>query len=385
MSVHSTFSGHSTSVSTTTGPSYLDEDLYMIIPSAKGNTSGKDIVSQPMIPTTSPPSQQQYVYYAIKDYRPNKEGYLRLTAGESVEVLDKSNPKEWFIATVGNEARPSEEGLVLAEVLSAEYIPVRYDSLQGEYSGSDEGRSSGQMEEPPPVPPHHPNRDETTPPATGSHDNTEEETGMYDHLSVPEKPPEKDTSTTGGHEINEEETGMYDRLPQPENAPERDVSLQAEETPSNKEESPAPKSEDTDPTASVTLEEEIQDEDVNQDEAAEDASSEQSDTTPVVSPRGSLHSGSTQSSPMADKKEMLPSNTRRSHLLTKSMTAVEINVPAITVSTLTHYGSDPELGPLSDSSPAYSIPNLAGNEGGKSPMHESVIHIEREPPIQRQE
>ena len=354
ISIRSNLSDHSTSMSTTTGPSYLDEDLYVIVPAPKISTTGK--VSQPMIPSTSPPSRQQYVYYAIMDYHPSKEGHLRLTAGESVEVLDKSNPKEWVIATVDNEARPSEEGLVPANVLSAEYIPVRYDSLQGEYSGSDEGRSSSQQEEPPPVPPHHPNHDDDPKqPTTSNHDNVnEKETSMSNNSPLTENPQET------------------------ENCSDREISPQAEtrlESPSDKEKSCSPKP-NTDPT-SVTMEE-TQDE----DEAAEDASSEHSDTTPVVSPRGSLHSSSTRSSPMAEKRDMLPANIHsRSFLLTKSLTAVELNIPLIKVSKLSHYGSDPSLqdvAPLSDSSPAFSIPNLVAGEGGKSPMHERVSSILRE-------
>ena len=349
-------------MSTTTGPSYLDEDLYVIVPAPKISTTGK--VSQPMIPPTSPPSQQQYVYYAIKDYHPSKEGYVHLIAGESVEVLEKSNPKEWVISTIGNEERPSEEGLVPAEVLSAEYIPVRYDSLQGEYSGSDEGRSSGQLEEPPPIPPHHPNHDnDAIQPTTSSHDMNEKETGVNNNSPLTENPQETKNPLEA------------------ENPTETEISPQAEtglESPSDKEKSCSPKP-DTEPTSttSVTIEETH-----DEDETAEDASSEQSDTTPVVSPRGSLHSGSTHSSPIAEKRDMLPANVHnRSSLLTKSLTAVELNIPSIRVSKLSHYGSDPALQEtvlLSDSSPAFSIPNLAPGEGGKSPMHERVSSILRE-------
>ena len=358
ISVCSNFSEQSTTLSTATGPSYYDEDLYVIIPPPKISTGGK--VSQPMIPSTSPPSQQQYVYYAIKDYHSSKEGHIRLTAGESVEVLDKSNPKEWVITTVGNEERPSEEGLVPAEVLSAEYIPVRYDSLQEEYSGSDEGRSSRQLEEPPPIPPHHPNHDnDAVQPTTGGHDVIEKETAVSSNSPLTEN-------------LKETENTL-----EAENPPETEISPQAEtrlESSSDKEKSCSPK-----PDAEATTTEETHDE----DEAAEDASSEQSDTTPVVSPRGSLHSGSTQSSPMAEKRDMLPTHIHnRSYQLSKSLTAVELNIPSIMIgSKLPHYGSDPalqELVPLSDSSPGLSIPNLVAGEGGKSPMHERVSSILRE-------
>ena len=136
ISGRSNFSDQSTTLSTTTELSYPNK---FIIPAPKISTAGK--VSQPMIPSTSP-SQQQYVYYDIEDHHLNKEGYVCLTAGESEEeVSDKSDSKEWVIASVGKEARPSK-GLVSAEVLSAEYVPVCYNSSQGEYSSNDEGRLS---------------------------------------------------------------------------------------------------------------------------------------------------------------------------------------------------------------------------------------------------
>ena len=354
ISVRSNFSDQSTTLSTTTGPSYLDEDLYVIVQPPKISTAGK--VSRPMIPSASPPSQQQYVYYAIKDYHPTKEGYVRLTAGESVEVLDKSNPKEWVISTVDNEERPSEEGLVPAQVLSAEYIPVRYDSLQGEYSGSDEGRSSG---EPPPIPPHHPSHDnDAVQPTTGSDDMNEKETGVSSNSPLTENPQE--TENPPGTEIS----------------PQADTRL---ESSSDKEKSCSPKPDTESTRAGSVTTEETHDE----DETAEDASSEQSDTTPVVSPRGSLHSGSTQSSPMAEKRDVSPAHIHnRSYQLSKSLTAVELNVPSIRIgSKMSHYGSDPalqELAPLSDSSPGLSLHNLAAGEAGKSPMHERVSSILRE-------
>ena len=308
------------------------------------------MVSQPILPSmTSPPAQEQHVYYAMKDYRPTKEGHVRLTMGESVEVLDKSNPKEWLISTIGNEARPSEEGLVPANVLSAEYTPVRYDSLQEEYSGSDEGRSSGQLEEPPPIPPHHPNHDndDVTQPTSGSHDVNKEETGVNDDSSPTESQPEA-------------------RSP-----PEAEVSPQAEarvESSSDRERSSTPKPY-TDPAMEDTQGEE--------DEAAEDTSSELSDVTP---PASSVQSTSTRSSPMPEKKDLPPTHGRnKSPLLTKSITAVELKVPYISV--LSRYGSDPSLQeptPLSDSSPAYSVLNLSSSEGMKSPMHERVSSILRE-------
>ena len=317
-------------------------------------------MSQPILSSmTSPPAKEQYIYYAMKDYHPTKDGHIRLSMGESVEVLDKSNPKEWVISTIGNEARPSEEGLVPADVLSAEYTPVRYDSLQGEYSGSDEGRSSRQQEEPPPIPPHHPNHDndDVTQSTSGSHDDNKDETKVNVDSSPNESQPEA-------------------RSP-----PKAEVSLQVEaraESSSDKETSSSPKPY-TDPA--------MEDTQVEEDEAGEDTSSEQSDVMP---PASSMHSSSTKGSPMPSsstksslmpkKKDLPPTHCRnKCPLLAKSMTAVELKVPPFNI--LSRYGSDPSLQeptPLSDSSPAYSALNLSSSEGMKSPMHERVSSILRE-------
>lgn len=129
------------------------------------------MISHPILPsTTSPPAQQQQkVYFAIKDYHPDKAGYVHLIAGESVEVLDKSGGETWVIATVGNDSRPSEEGLVPASLLSGEYIPVRYNSIQDRCSSSSSENEQGvdrqaskQEDVPPPLPPNHPNHDDDT-------------------------------------------------------------------------------------------------------------------------------------------------------------------------------------------------------------------------------
>jgi len=334
---------------------YVDEDLYMIIPSAAsfaaGNIAGK--VSQPIVSsTTSPPSQEQYIYFAIKDYHPDKEGYITLTAGEAVEVLDKSNSKQWFITTVETEERPSEEGLVPANILSAEYIPVHYDSIQDEYSGSDDDEKeqlSRQQTEPPPLPPHHPSH----------HDD------------------DKMQSQTGSHMATREETVANNNSPQTKNNSESTTNKKenVRNSPQPVGNSPQP---GTKPSAvtSVTLEEK-QDED-------EDTSSGQSDTTPIVSPRGSLHSGSNRSSPLPEKRDPLfSSHGNSASQLTHSMTVVEINSLKRKgmVRGLPRYGSDPSLqdpAPLSDSSPAFSIPNLTATEAVKSPMHERVSSILRE-------
>ena len=337
-----------------------DEDHYVIVQPSKASTASK--VSQPIVPSAmSPPSNEQYVYYAVEDYCPNKEGYVRLIAGEAVEVLDKSNPKEWVIATVGNEARPSEEGLVPAKVLSAEYIPVRYDSIQGGYSGSDSGsddeqvvkkrRSSKQQDKPPPVPPNHP-----------SHDNdainsaSEEEAGTND-LPLQTKDSLQTENISESLSDNKQEVT--------ENSPKLDTGPAITILEGQNEDE-------------VKVEEEYEDEN-------EDASSEHSDTTPIVSPRGSLYSGSNKSSPMFKKRDPLPSDHGKNpHLLTKSLTAVELVVPSKrkgVMGGLHRFGSDPSLQdavPLSDSSPAFSIPNLAAAEGGNSPMHERVSSILRE-------
>ena len=356
ISVRSNRSDHSSNLSTVPIPLY-DEDHYVIVQPGKTSTAGK--VSQPIVPSAmSPPSNEQYVYYAIEDYRPKKEGYVRLVAGEAVEVLDKSNPKEWVIATVGNEARASEEGLVPAKVLSAEYIPVRYDSIQGGYSGSDSGsddeqvvkrRSSKQQDKPPPVPPNHP-----------SHDNdaiNEKETGMND---LPAKA--KDSSQTE----NMSESPLDNKQEDTGNSPKLDTG-------------PAMTILERQDEDEVKVEEEYEDEN-------EDASSEHSDTTPIVSPKGSLYSGSNKSSPMFKKRDPLPGggHGKGVYLLTKSLTAVELGVPSVrkgVMGGLHRFGSDPSLQdavPLSDSSPAFSIPNLAAAEGGNSPMHERVSSILRE-------
>jgi len=290
--------------------------------------------------STSPPESvqgQQYIYYAIENYHPNQEGYISLTAGEAVEVLDKSNPVEWFITTVATEERPSEEGLVPAKVLSSEYIPVRYNSFQDEASNSDSDRGSPkQLSPPPPLPPDHPSRDEQSTP--------ESLVGSTEDLS---KPPDSDSTM----EPNREDEGSFPH-----------TSICASK-----------------PAISVTLEESQND---------EDSSTEQSDTTPVVSPRGSIHSGSLGSgitSPVVEKRDQLFINRdHRIHLLTQSLTAVELKNSSKRkgiVSRLPRYGSDPALQesvPLSDSSPAYSIPNLASVGLGKSPMHERVSSILRE-------
>ena len=90
-------------------------------------------------------------------------------------------------------------------------------------------------------------------------------------------------------------------------------------------------------------------------------------------------------SPVVEKRDELFSNRdHRIHLLTQSLTAVELKNSSKRkgiVSRLPRYGSDPALQesvPLSDSSPAYSIPNLASVGLGKSPMHERVSSILRE-------
>lgn len=377
ISVHSHYSDRSSTIPTAPLPMY-DEDHYVIIPPGKNSATGK--VSQPILPSTkSPPAKEQYVYYAIEDYRPNKEGYVRLTAGESVEVLDKSNPKEWVIATVGNEERPSEEGLVPAKILSAEYIPVRYDSLQGEsFSGSSsddeqhiDERSLQQLDEPPPIPPNHPNREDDVPPTVGSHDANEKETSVSNLSTEAEVSLQSEHSEDPPQVGTKSESPVYDQLEKIRNLPTPEISVTMEER------------EDEDESK---VEDEAEDEAEDEDE---DASSEQSDTTPIVSPRGSLHSGSNRSSPMVMTRDPLPSSHGKGvHLLSKSFTAVELSLPSKRkgivsgLQHLQHYGSDPSLqeaNPLSDSSPAFSIPNLnVAAEGGNSPMHERVSSILRE-------
>ena len=136
------------------------------------------MISHPILPsTTSPPAQQQQkVYFAIEDYHPDKAGYVHLIAGESVEVLDKSGGETWVIATVGNDSRPSEEGLVPANLLSGEYIPVRYNSIQDRCSSSSSENEQGvdrqaskQEDVPPPLPPNHPNHDDTVQSTSDDH------------------------------------------------------------------------------------------------------------------------------------------------------------------------------------------------------------------------
>lgn len=362
ISISSKRSDRSSNMPTAPIPLY-DEDHYVIVQPNKASIASK--VSQPIVPSAmSPPTQEQYVYYAIEDYRPDKEGYIRLSAGEAVEVLDKTNPKEWVISTIGNEARPSEEGLVPAKILSGEYIPVRYESIQGGYSGSDSGsdnehvvkkRSSKHQDKPPPVPPNHPSHDNDAINSTG-----DKETGRNDLLSQAEASSQREHS------------------PQSENSPPTENT--AEAPLENKQEhmgnSPRP---NTEPTITI-LGVEDDDEVKEYEDENEDASSEHSDTTPIVSPRGSLYSGSNKSSPMFKKRDPLYGSHGKSiPLLTKSLTAVELNIPPIrkgVIGGLHRFGSDPSLldpVPLSDSSPAFSIPNLA--EGGNSPMHERVSSI----------
>jgi len=322
-------------------PPYIDDDLYMIIPSSnprQGNNNS-DLVSGPIRVSNSPRESiqgQQYIYYAIENYHPDQEGYISLTAGEAVEVLDKSDDKEWFITTVATDERPSEEGLVPSKVLSAEYIPVRYDSFQEDsYSGSDEGGPQQQQSPPPPLPPDHPSQDEQATVETA-----------------------KKVASVLPH-------GDDTAQPQRE---EDEASLPQQSTSTSKN------------IMSVTLEE---------SQSCEDTNSEHSDTTPIVSPRGSVHSeslGSGMSSPpIIEKRDQLFINRDQLNpLITQSLTAVELNNASKRrgiISRLPRYGSDPALQesiPLSDSSPAYSIPNLASVGLGKSPMHERVSSILRE-------
>jgi len=231
MSVHSSISDHRASV-----PSdYVDKDLYVIIPSAPcaaSEIAGK--VSQPMVPSTdSPPSQGKYTYFATKDYHPDKEGYVTLTAGETVEVLDKSHPDVWCVTTIETEERPSEEGLVPVNILSAHYTPVRYDSY--EYSGSDKEQLSRQRREPPPLPPHHPSHDDD----------------------------DKMQSQTDSHMATREETVADDNSPQTENNSESTTNKKE-----NVENSP-------NAVTSVTPEE--------RQDGDEDTSTEQSDAKLIVS------------------------------------------------------------------------------------------------------
>ena len=189
--------------------------------------TGTGKISHPILPpTTSPPVQQQKVYFAIKNYHPDKEGYVHLIAGESVEVLDKSNPEQWVIATVGNETRPSEEGHVPAGLLSAEYIPVRYDSLQDRCcSSSSENEQGGvdrqaskQDDEPPPLPPNHPNHDDDTVQSpSGGHDTSEKETGMADPSSHTENAPLTENPQTEDLPTEGENKGEDERQPLPSN------------------------------------------------------------------------------------------------------------------------------------------------------------------------
>lgn len=337
MSVHSDISDQSGRIPTVPIP-YVDEDLYMIIPSAPSASNVGRKFSHQLLPSTvSPPTEEKYIYYAVQDYRPDKEGYIPLVAGEAVEVLDKSDRLEWFITTVGTEERPSEEGLVPVNILSAEYIPVRYDSLQGEDSGSD--NESEQV--PPPLPPHHPNR-------------------QYhgDDIVQP---------TTGGHAASKEDASTIGNSPQTENTSESPTDDEKEVT------GDMPKQPDQVPSIVTSVPSE------DRQEEDEDTSSEQSDTTPMVSPRGSVHTGSNRSSPIIEKGDPSSGNLDDNGIrLTQSLTAVEMSKKR---NRLHRCGSDPSIQdpvPLSDSSPAYSIPNLATAAQGSSPMHERVSSLLRE-------
>ena len=142
-----------------------------------------------------------------------------------MEVLDKSNPEEWVIATVGNDTRPSEEGHVPASLLSAEYIPVWYNNIQdrcsstsseNEQGGVDRQTSKQQDDKPPPLPPNHPNHDDDTVQSpSGGHDTSKKETGMADPSSQTENAPLTENPQT--EERQDENKGDDEKQPLPGN------------------------------------------------------------------------------------------------------------------------------------------------------------------------
>ena len=73
-----------------------------------------------------------------------------------------------------------------ASLLSAEYIPVRYNSIQDQCCSSSENEQGGvdrqaskQEDEPPPLPPNHPNHDnDTVQSPSGGLDTSKKETSI---------------------------------------------------------------------------------------------------------------------------------------------------------------------------------------------------------------